>query len=152
MDALRCEAPPESGLHVLLRGFKDATLVFTAQSATATGCTPCNDGAAVGSCTPRTAWGKTSSRSPRSLSHRCWACDASVSEVASELQREGLISYNRGSHEVLDRADLKRTSCECYGVIKKEFDRLLDSGGTPPLGTPCPLDFLVESLGSGNGV
>ncbi len=50
---------------------------------------------------------------------------ASVSEVASKLQRHGLIRYNRGLMEILDRAGLEAASCECYGVIQQEFDRLL---------------------------
>ena len=48
-----------------------------------------------------------------------------VTEAAGKLQREGMISYNRGHITVLDRPALERTSCECYAVVKKEFDRLL---------------------------
>jgi CRP-like cAMP-binding protein len=48
----------------------------------------------------------------------------SVTVVALALQREGLIRYARGQVEVLDRAGLEHRSCECYGVIKVEFDRL----------------------------
>jgi len=48
-----------------------------------------------------------------------------VTEAAGNLQRDGLISYSRGCITVLDRAQLERRVCECYGVVKKEFDRLL---------------------------
>lgn len=48
-----------------------------------------------------------------------------VTEAAGNLQRDGLISYSRGRITVLDRAQLERRVCECYGVVKKEFDRLL---------------------------
>lgn len=48
-----------------------------------------------------------------------------VTEAAGQLQREGLIQYSRGQIEVLDRAGLERVVCECYGVVKLEFDRLL---------------------------
>jgi CRP-like cAMP-binding protein len=48
-----------------------------------------------------------------------------VTEAAGNLQRTGLISYRRGHIEVLDRPGLERTVCECYGVVKVEFDRLL---------------------------
>ncbi len=50
---------------------------------------------------------------------------ASVSEVASKLQKAGLIRYTRGVIEILDRLGLEAASCECYGVIQREFDRLL---------------------------
>ena len=50
---------------------------------------------------------------------------ASVSEIAGQLQKDGLIRYERGRMSVLDRPGLERRSCECYGVVKKEYDRLL---------------------------
>ena len=48
-----------------------------------------------------------------------------VTEAAGRLQRDGLIRYSRGHIEVLDRPALERAACECYGVVKLEFDRLL---------------------------
>ena len=48
-----------------------------------------------------------------------------VTEAAGKLQKEGLIRYSRGHITVLDRPRLERTVCECYGVVKREFDRLL---------------------------
>ena len=48
-----------------------------------------------------------------------------VTEAAGKLQRDGLISYTRGRIHVVDRAGLQRRSCECYGVVKKEYERLL---------------------------
>jgi CRP-like cAMP-binding protein len=50
---------------------------------------------------------------------------ASVTEVAGRLQQAGLIRYRLGIVRVLDRAGLEAASCECYGVIKQEYDRLL---------------------------
>ena len=50
---------------------------------------------------------------------------ASVTEVAGRLQQAGLIRYRLGRLRVLDRAGLEAASCECYGVIKQEYDRLL---------------------------
>lgn len=57
-----------------------------------------------------------------------------VSLAAGELQREGLIRYSRGKVTILDRAGLVKRSCECYGVCKKEFDRLLGMAPESPLG------------------
>ena len=48
-----------------------------------------------------------------------------VTEAAGNLQRAGLIEYHRGHITALDRAGLEARTCECYGVVKKEFERLL---------------------------
>jgi CRP-like cAMP-binding protein len=48
-----------------------------------------------------------------------------VTEAAGKLQDVGLISYRRGRITVLDRRGLEARSCECYQVVKTEFDRLL---------------------------
>jgi CRP-like cAMP-binding protein len=48
-----------------------------------------------------------------------------VTESALKLQDAGLIRYSRGRITVLDRAGLEKRSCECYEVVKKEYDRLL---------------------------
>ncbi|MGC2414051.1 MAG: Crp/Fnr family transcriptional regulator [Stellaceae bacterium] len=48
-----------------------------------------------------------------------------VSITAGELQRAGLIRYKRGQVTIIDRRGLEDRSCECYGVSKREFDRLL---------------------------
>jgi CRP-like cAMP-binding protein len=53
-----------------------------------------------------------------------------VTEGASKLQQAGLIRYARGHISVLDRDGLQKRSCECYAVVKKEYDRLLP--GRPP--------------------
>ena len=56
-----------------------------------------------------------------------------VTEAALKLQSAGLIRYARGHITVLDRAGLERRTCECYAVVKKEYDRLLPvtTGGPP---------------------
>ncbi|MFC2991290.1 Crp/Fnr family transcriptional regulator [Halomonas tibetensis] len=48
-----------------------------------------------------------------------------VTESAGKLQRAGLISYHRGRITILDRPGLEARVCECYKVVKKEYDRLL---------------------------
>jgi CRP-like cAMP-binding protein len=48
-----------------------------------------------------------------------------VTEAALKLQHAGLIQYARGHITVLDRAGLENRSCECYAVVKREYDRLL---------------------------
>lgn len=54
-----------------------------------------------------------------------------VSAAATSLQRAGLIRYRRGTVTILDRRGLKRRSCECYGISKKELDRLLFASRYP---------------------
>jgi Mn-dependent DtxR family transcriptional regulator len=48
-----------------------------------------------------------------------------VTEGALKLQEAGLIRYKRGRVVLLDRKGLERRTCECYAVVKKEYDRLL---------------------------
>jgi hypothetical protein len=48
-----------------------------------------------------------------------------VTGVAVRLQKAGIIQYTRGRITVLDRKRLEKRSCECYEVVKKEYDRLL---------------------------
>jgi len=51
-----------------------------------------------------------------------------VTEAALGLQSAGLIRYKRGHITVLDRPGLELRTCECYAVVKKEYDRLLPQG------------------------
>ena len=48
-----------------------------------------------------------------------------VTDGAIRLQKAGLIHYSRGHITVLDRKGLEKRTCECYAVVKKEYDRLL---------------------------
>jgi CRP-like cAMP-binding protein len=48
-----------------------------------------------------------------------------VTEAAVRLQNAGIIRYKRGRIDVVDRPGLERSSCECYAVVKKEYERLL---------------------------
>ncbi|MBY0579086.1 MAG: Crp/Fnr family transcriptional regulator [Burkholderiales bacterium] len=48
-----------------------------------------------------------------------------VTEAAGKLRIEGIIDYKRGHISVIDRSSLETLCCECYGVVKKEFQRLL---------------------------
>ena len=51
-----------------------------------------------------------------------------VTAAALKVQKAGLISYARGRITVLDRKGLEERSCECYEVVKNEYDRLLPAG------------------------
>jgi CRP-like cAMP-binding protein len=56
-----------------------------------------------------------------------------VTEAAGKLQAEGLIHYSRGRITVPDRRQLEARVCECYAVVKKEYDRLLPAAVSQPL-------------------
>jgi hypothetical protein len=45
--------------------------------------------------------------------------------AAGRLQATGLVSYVRGRITILDRSGLEAAVCECYRVVKDEYDRLL---------------------------
>jgi CRP-like cAMP-binding protein len=48
-----------------------------------------------------------------------------VTAVARSLQHKGMIRYRRGVVDILDRAGIEALSCECYGVIQRNYERLL---------------------------
>lgn len=52
-----------------------------------------------------------------------------VTEAIHALQEQGLMSTSRGSITVLDRAGLEAAACECYGIVEKEYARLLGNFG-----------------------
>jgi CRP-like cAMP-binding protein len=54
---------------------------------------------------------------------------AGVTEAAGKLQDKGLIRYRRGSVRILDQPQMEAYSCECYEIVKREFERLLGDGG-----------------------
>ena len=60
-----------------------------------------------------------------------------VTEAAGNLHKAGLINYSRGHITVLDRPGLEMRTCECYLVVKMEFDRLLPA---------CPHSTLTAGL------
>jgi CRP-like cAMP-binding protein len=55
-----------------------------------------------------------------------------ITEAACRLAQLGYISYRRGHITVVNRAGLERRSCECYGVVRKEYHRLLPMASLPP--------------------
>ena len=59
-----------------------------------------------------------------SLANMIGARRSGVSEAAAELRKMGLISYTQGKVKINDRRGLESCTCECYGVIKQEIDRL----------------------------
>jgi CRP-like cAMP-binding protein len=50
----------------------------------------------------------------------------SITIAAQSLQNAGLISYRRGTMQILNRAGMEKASCECYAVVKERFDAFLN--------------------------
>jgi CRP-like cAMP-binding protein len=60
------------------------------------------------------------------LGHILGANRKSVTLAAQSMQTAGLISYRRGTIQVLDRPGLEKASCECYAIVKERFDAFLE--------------------------
>jgi CRP-like cAMP-binding protein len=124
-EVLRIEVNPGDKLHNLLQRFTEATFIFVSQSSA------CNRLHSVEQRASRWLL-HTHDRlgsdefllTQEFLAQMLGVRRASVSKVASELQREGLVSYSRGKVTVTDWTGLEGKSCECYAVIREEFDRL----------------------------
>jgi len=63
------------------------------------------------------------------ISGRLGSRRASITQAACYLQNAKAISYTRGKIHIDDRAIIESETCECYEVIKKEFDSLKNFGG-----------------------
>ncbi|MDQ5852480.1 MAG: Crp/Fnr family transcriptional regulator [Chloroflexota bacterium] len=63
------------------------------------------------------------------MAHMLGVRRATVTVVAGRLQQAGMIRYSRGRITVVDRPGLEAASCECYGITRAEFERLLGHGG-----------------------
>jgi CRP-like cAMP-binding protein len=64
------------------------------------------------------------------LSHILGANRKSITLAAQSMQTAGLITYHRGTMQVVDRLGLERASCECYAVVKARFDAFLSPPST----------------------
>ncbi len=73
-----------------------------------------------------------------------------VTQAAGNLQRANLIHYHRGHIDVLDRIGLERACCECYGVVKREFDRLLSADSLTVVGQKSQTDNGIDNRRSHN--
>jgi hypothetical protein len=64
------------------------------------------------------------------LSHMLGANRKSVTLAAQSMQAAGLIRYNRGKIEIINRPGLEKASCECYAIVKERFDAFLSPPST----------------------
>lgn len=126
-DAFRDVVVPGTHMHELLQRYIQAMFVFTAQSEA------CNRAHGIEQRCSR--WillthdrvpGDEFSLTQEFLGQMLGVRRASVNWVAQTLQQAGLISYVRGNVTILDREGLEKAACECYQVIRREFDKIVD--------------------------
>jgi CRP-like cAMP-binding protein len=117
---------PESRLTALLRTYSQAFFVQTAQNAACNGVHPISMRAARWLlATHDRAESEAFFLTQEFLAFMLGVARQSVGIAVGELAERELISYVRGHMRVLDRAGLEEASCECYGIVRAEFDRLL---------------------------
>jgi CRP-like cAMP-binding protein len=117
---------PEARLTTLVRTYSQAFFVQTAQNAACNGIHPISMRAARWLlATHDRAESGTFYLTQEFLAFMLGVARQSVGLAVAELADRGLISYVRGQMRVLDRPGLERASCECYGIVRAEFDRLL---------------------------
>lgn len=124
-DVVRAEFDKGLALHTLLNRYTHTLFVVASQSAA------CNRRHAV---VPRLArWLLMSSDGVGSheialtqefLAAMLGVRRAGVTEAAKRLQNDGYIRYSRGFVEILDRPGLEAAACECYHVVRREYERL----------------------------
>jgi len=117
---------PGSRLTALLRTYSQAFFVQTAQNAACNGIHPISMRAARWLlATHDRAESGAFYLTQEFLAFMLGVARQSVGIATGELAERGLISYKRGQMRILDRAGLERASCECYSIVRSEFDRLL---------------------------
>jgi CRP-like cAMP-binding protein len=125
-DDLRAEVGADDRLHELLRRYTEAMFVFAVQSSACNRLHPIEQRCGRWLLHTHDRVGSDEFLLTQEfLAQMLGVRRASVSGVASRLQGAGVISYSRGRITVLDRPGLEAVACECYGVIKEEFDHLL---------------------------
>jgi len=117
---------PDSRLSALLRTYSQAFFVQTAQNGACNGIHPIPMRAARWLlATQDRAESDAFYLTQEFLAFMLGVARQSVGIAVGELADRGLISYVRGQMHVLDRNGLELASCECYGIVRAEFDRLL---------------------------
>jgi CRP-like cAMP-binding protein len=115
-------------LHRLLLRYAQATINVLAQSAACNALHPVSQRTARWLLQSRDRAGNDYfSLTQEFLSRMLGVRRSSVTVVAGDLQRDGLIEYNRGHIKLLDRDALIAQSCECYQLMRDEYERVFES-------------------------
>jgi CRP-like cAMP-binding protein len=120
---------PGTRLERVMTTYSQAYFVQTAQNAACNGLHPVHQRAARWLlATQDRAEGDEFFLTHDFLSFMLGVARQSVSIAVGELQESGLISYHRGHMTILDRPRLEAASCDCYRIVRREFERLLGIG------------------------
>jgi CRP-like cAMP-binding protein len=127
VEDLRRALTRDGALHHALNRFTQATMVQIAQNVVCNGAHAVEQRAARWLLTTR----DRVARDEFPLTHDFMAQmlgtrRPTVSEVARRLQGRGLIRYTRGRVSILDETGLRDTACDCYNIVKAEFDAMID--------------------------
>jgi CRP-like cAMP-binding protein len=113
-------------LRALLRTYSQAFFVQTAQNAACNGLhTVSERGARWLLATHDRAQADAFYLTQDFLAFMLGVARQSVGIAVADLQERGMVAYHRGHMQILDRALLEAASCECYGIVRAEFTRLL---------------------------
>ncbi len=116
----------EPRLNALVRTYSQAFFVQTAQNAACNGVhTVAQRGARWLLATQDRAESDAFFLTQEFLAFMLGVARQSVGTAVADLQARGLIEYHRGNMRILDRPALETASCECYGIVRTEFSRLL---------------------------
>jgi CRP-like cAMP-binding protein len=125
-DVFRAEAGKPGAVHDLMHRFAEVVFALSAQSVACNRLHPVEERLARWLLmTHDRVDGDRLSLTQQVLSEMLGVRRASVTTAAGVLQKAGLIEYRRGTITVLDRKGLEAAACECYRVVRAEFDRLL---------------------------
>lgn len=123
--AFEAEMVRRGPLYQLVRRYSQALIALMIQSAACNGLHPVDQRCARWLLMTRDRVGDVIHLTQEYLAAMLGVRRSSVSEVAKQLQSRGLIKYTRGRITILNRRGLERLSCECYGVVRAAFDRLV---------------------------
>lgn len=124
-EDLRRALTGDGALHRELNRFTQATMVQIAQNVVCNGAHAAEQRAARWLLTTQDRVGRDEfPLTQQFLAQMLGVRRPTVSEIASRLQEAGRIRYTRGVITIVDRPGLERTTCDCYRIVKAEFDRL----------------------------
>jgi CRP-like cAMP-binding protein len=125
VDDFRQLLTRDGGLHALLSRFTQATMVQVAQNVVCNSSHSAEKRMARWLLTTQDRVGRDEfTLTQEFLARMLGVHRPTVSETAQRIQAQGLIRYRRGAITIVDRHRLREIACDCYGIVKAEFDEI----------------------------